>query len=272
MNKIEVLEKLQSFRDRLENDVVPAYAQRGSSFGGERFSAWQSQFSTFLDQQLPGTSSKLKMKLLRSVFMIKRGESDVSVFMRQDGDKCFAFIDSLNIDVKNDEFDLSPRPEPVHKSATRKPSLANKRVFIVHGHDELTKRKIERFVEKLGYEAVILHQMASQGMTIIEKIEANTDVGFAIVLYTGDDLGNAEAAAAKGELKARARQNVVFEHGYLIAKLTRAHVVPLVSVEVELPSDISGMVYVDDVNWQFEIAKEMKAAGYAVDLNKLAES
>lgn len=272
MNKIQVLEKLQSFRDRLENDVVPAYSQRGSSFGRERFSAWKTQFSKFLDHQLPGTSSKLNAKLHKSGFVIGRGESDVSVFMREDGEPCFAFIDSLKIDVQNDEFDFSHQPETVQESMIRKPSLANNRVFIVHGHDELTKTKTARFVEKLGYEAVILHEVASKGMTIIEKIEANTNVGFAIVIYTGDDRGNTEASASKGELNARARQNVVFEHGYLIAKLTRSHVVPLVSGRVELPSDISGVVYVDDANWQIEIAKEMKAAGYAVDFNKLVES
>jgi hypothetical protein len=118
MNKVEVLEKLQSFRDRLESDVVPAYAQRGSSFGRERFSAWKTQFSKFLDQNLPGTSSKLNAKLQRSVYMIGRGESDVSVFMREDGESCLAFIDSLIIDVKNDEFDFSPPPEPATRTGS----------------------------------------------------------------------------------------------------------------------------------------------------------
>jgi len=68
------------------------------------------------------------------------------------------------------------------------------------------------------------------------------------------------------------RQNVVFEHGYLIAKLGRERVVPLVSGRVELPSDISGIVYVDDTNWQIEIAKEMKSVGYSVDFNKIIGS
>lgn len=225
-----------------------------------------------MDQNLPGTTSRLNAKLHKSVFVIGRGESDVSVFMREDGEPCLAFIDSLKIDVENDEFDFSPRPEANQATTSRKPSLSNKKVFIVHGHDDLAKTKTARFVEKLGFEAVILHEQANKGMTIIEKIEANTDVGFAIVLYTGDDQGNTEESAAKGDLNARARQNVVFEHGYLVAKLTRSHVVPLVSGRVELPSDISGIVYVDDANWQIEIAKEMKAAGYAVDFNRIVES
>ena len=87
-----------------------------------------------------------------------------------------------------------------------------------------------------------------------------------------DDAGGTQADVKAGTLKPRARQNVVFEHGYLIAKLSRARVVPLVAGKVELPSDISGVVYVDDTNWQIDIAKEMKAAGYSIDFNKLVDS
>ncbi len=272
MNKPDILAGLQTFRSRLQTEVAQAFDQRGSSFGNERFSAWRRQFGKFLDDNLPGMSSRLEEKLRKSVYYRGRSESDLDVFLREDGEPALAFIDSLTIDVANDEFDFAPRPAKTTKAAPVKQQANAKRVFIVHGHDDLTKTKTARFIEKLGFEAVILHEQASKGMTIIEKIEANTDVGFAIVLYTPDDRGNAAEPASKGELSPRARQNVVFEHGYLIAKLSRARVVPLVSGGVELPSDISGIVYVDDANWQIEIAKEMKGAGYAVDFNKIVES
>ena len=72
--------------------------------------------------------------------------------------------------------------------------LDKSKVFIVHGHDDAAKEAAARFVENLGFKAIILHEQASSGKTIIEKIEANTNVGFAIVLYTPCDLG-----ASKGE-------------------------------------------------------------------------
>jgi predicted nucleotide-binding protein len=151
-----------------------------------------------------------------------------------------------------------------------KPKItSNKKVFIVHGHNELLKTQLARFIEKLGLEAIILHEQANQGMTIIEKIEAHTDVGFAIVLYTADDKGNTKVEADKGQLNTRARQNVVFEHGYLIAKLSRARVIPLVEKDVELPSDIKGVVYIDNSHWQIDVAKEMKRMGYDIDFNKI---
>ena len=95
-------------------------------------------------------------------------------------------------------------------------------------------------------------------------------MGFAIVLYTPDDLGNAKGKAE--ELNGRARQNVVFEHGYLIGKLGRENVTALVEAPVELPNDISGVVYIniDEASaWHLQLAKEMKQSGYEIDMNDL---
>ncbi|WP_417214078.1 TIR domain-containing protein [Alcanivorax sp.] len=144
------------------------------------------------------------------------------------------------------------------------------RVFIVHGHDESAQNKAARFVEKLGFEAIILHEKASSGRTIIEKIEHYSDVGFAIVLYTPDDVGNVKSEP--DNLNVRARQNVVFEHGYLIGKLGRQNVSALVDGKLELPNDISGVVYIsldEGSAWQLQLAKEMKQSGYQIDMNKL---
>ena len=242
----------------LEKKLLFKYtAGRGSPTGGWSLSMYIQEFPTVHPREL---RTSLLSLVERGYLMCQDGNTD-SFFFTEDG------VFEANIYFEDD------LATSAHKSIIRKPSLSNKRVFIVHGHDELMKTKTARFIEKLDFEAVILHEQANKGMTIIEKIEANTDVDFAIVLYTADDRGNTETEAAKGNLNHRARQNVVFEHGYLIAKLSRTHVVPLVSGRVELPSDISGVVYVDDgANWQIEIAKEMKGAGYAVDLNKIIGS
>lgn len=139
-------------------------------------------------------------------------------------------------------------------------------IFIVHGHDNNLKTEVARFVEKLGFEAIILHEKASAGKTIIEKIEHYSDVSFGIVLYTECDIGGKN----KDVLKSRARQNVVFEHGYLIGKIGRKNVVALVKGDIEKPNDISGVVYIDVLsNWQIDLVKEMKEIGYTIDIDKL---
>lgn len=155
----------------------------------------------------------------------------------------------------------SPQPIPINQTATNE-------VFIVHGHDELAKVSVARFLEKLNLKPIILHEQTSSGRTIIEKIEAYTNVRFGVVLYTECDLGGKD----KDNLRHRARQNVVFEHGYLIGKIGREKVCALVKGSIETPGDISGVVYTamdDQEAWHLKLAKELRAAGYNIDLNKL---
>ena len=151
-----------------------------------------------------------------------------------------------------------------------KAPMNKSKVFIVHGHDTAAKEAAARFVENLGFKAIILHEQASSGKTIIEKIEANSNVGFGIVLYTPCDLGRSKEE--KDQLKPRARQNVVFEHGYLMGKIGRENVCALVKGDIEKPTDISGVVYIpmdEGDGWKLAVAKEMKKSGYDVDFNKI---
>jgi CAP12/Pycsar effector protein, TIR domain len=64
----------------------------------------------------------------------------------------------------------------------------SRKVFIVHGHDGEAKLSVARFIEKLDLKPVILHERPDGGKTIIEKFERYSDVGFAVVLFTPDDL------------------------------------------------------------------------------------
>ena len=153
-----------------------------------------------------------------------------------------------------------------HIGVDKKIVNSNNRVFVVHGHDGELKESVARIIEKQGIEAIILSEKANQGRTIIEKFEDYSDVGGAICLFTADDIGREKS---KSEGNPRARQNVVFEAGYFMGKLGRDHVVILADNGIELPSDLSGVVYSNRDNWQVELLKELKAMGYAIDFNIL---
>ena len=140
------------------------------------------------------------------------------------------------------------------------------KVFIVHGHDGELKLTVERIIEKQGIEAIILSEQVNKGRTIIEKFEDYSDVGGAICLFTADDYGRAKTDETDS---IRARQNVVLETGYFMGKLGRDHVVLLADQNIEMPSDLSGVVYTDSANWAINLLKELKEMGYTVDLNKL---
>ena len=139
---------------------------------------------------------------------------------------------------------------------------APKRIFIVHGHDEAAKMSVARFLEQMAFEPIVLNEQSNQGRTIIEKIEAFRDVGFAVVLLTPDD-----DCSAEGRQTQRARQNVILELGYFTACLGRSKVCVLRKGNAELPSDMLGVGWIEfDMRgaWKIDVAKELKEAGYAI--------
>ena len=142
----------------------------------------------------------------------------------------------------------------------------NNKIFIVHGHNEALKQEVARLVEKQGLEAIILSEQANRGKTIIEKFEEHSDVGAAICLFTGDDYGKAKDATSEN---LRARQNVVFEAGFFMGKLGRENVILIADSNIEVPSDLQGVVYTSKTMWQTDVLRELKAIGYNVDFNKL---
>lgn len=149
------------------------------------------------------------------------------------------------------------------------PVLDLSKVFIVHGHDGEHRESIARFLERLGFEAIILHERPNKGRTIITKFrEEAAGVGFAVVLMTPDDVGRAEKGA---DLRPRARQNVVFELGFFIGALGPDRVAALIKGDIERPSDFEGVIYIslDDASWQMQLGRELQAAGYAIDWNKV---
>ncbi len=145
------------------------------------------------------------------------------------------------------------------------------KVFIVHGHDEAVKQGVARFIEKLGFEAIILHERPNKGRTIITKFrEESANAGFAVVLMTPDDVGKARDAI---ELKPRARQNVVFELAFFIGVLGSKCVAALVKGNIEKPSDFDGVVYLslDAGDWKTKLAQDLEEAGDTIDWRKAAQ-
>ena len=175
-------------------------------------------------------------------------------------------IGTLNSLIERLEFFESPR---IGDGATTNRCGSDK-VFIVHGHDEVTKLQVTDLVRKLGLKPIVLVDRTNAGRTIIEKVEAEDEVLFAIVLLTPDDVGAAKDDANR--LRQRARQNVILEFGYFLGRLGRRHVCCLYHDGVELPSDMSGIAYVslDPTGaWKLNLAREIKQVRPDIDLNRL---
>jgi predicted nucleotide-binding protein len=171
-------------------------------------------------------------------------------------------VESLNEELTANTPDL-----PVVAVAAEPDPVPSRQVFIVHGHDTAAREEVARFVHKAGFEPIILHEQASSGKTVIEKLERYSDVGFVVVLMTPDDVGGVD----RDHLQPRARQNVIAELFYFIGTLGRDRVCALKKGNVEIPSDIGGVVYVELDSggaWKTQLLREVAYAGYEVEWEK----
>jgi hypothetical protein len=147
-----------------------------------------------------------------------------------------------------------------------KPTAVRPKIFVVHGRNDGLKNEVGRFLGKIGFDDIILHEQANVGRTLITKFEdVAKDVVYAIVLMTPDDVGG-----LAGESQSyRARQNVIFELGYFVGKLGRDRVAAIVVGEIEKPGDYQGVVYIPydaPGAWKGMLAREFKVLGLPFDL------
>lgn len=176
-----------------------------------------------------------------------------------------ALLQSL-IDEVEEYWHDNPEP-PLPEPRDSRQSNTN-RVFIIHGRDYGTRNAVTGLLRELGLEPVVLQDQASQGLTVIEKFERWAEVDFAIALLTPDDVGGPQG----DDLQPRARQNAIFELGYFIGKYGRDRVCALVKATPEIPSDYSGVVYIEfneSEGWKTSLFRELKSAGFDVDANRI---
>ena len=236
----------------------------------ERLERWKSRTVRLLSNNISPDEGQKLQGITRNW-----ASSDPVEMILYDSNKYRAFLLSLKEELEThpEEVIATETDErTVHVVEKTAPLSTSRDVFVVHGHDEAIKLTVARLIAQLELNPVILHEKPDKGQTIIEKLETSSSIGlcYAIIILTPDDVG--AKVSEKEKLLPRARQNVVFELGYFIAKLGRQRVQVLYTEGVELPSDYQGILYTqldDGGAWKLKLAKEIKATGIDIDLNKL---
>jgi predicted nucleotide-binding protein len=166
---------------------------------------------------------------------------------------------------------LNVVPSPTAASKLTAAFGSPEKVFIVYGHDTNAREQLELLLRRLRLEPVILANVPSKGQTIIEKLEEHREVKYACVLLTPDDEGFRRDHV--DEKRYRARQNVVLELGMFLAALGRKRVAILHTGDVELPSDIHGLVYIPFKQHVSEVkqalAAELQEVGFQINIKDL---
>ena len=174
-----------------------------------------------------------------------------------------SMIDEVNEYWGDDDQNPSPNVQEFGATITNE-------VFIVHGRDDGTKNTVARFLERLDLQPIVLADQPNRGFTTIEKFEHHAQVSCAVVLLTPDDVGSLKGT--ENILSPRARQNVIFELGFFFGSLGRGRVCALTKGDVEIPSDYAGVVYIpfdDHGGWQLALSRELQAAGFTIDANRV---
>lgn len=256
MSNIELIEDLIKQANDIEyrNDKLDAVSKRAE----------------MLIRKIFGSNTHY-LKLLKSISyspsMFSNTTPD-SIFEGTFYDGKSELLNLLNVIAEDIKLNATINPQKTEVN-----TFNNKNVFVVHGHNEEMKQTVARTIEKLGLKAIILHEQPSKGKTIIEKFADNSEVAFAIILLSADDIAYSKKDNPDSA-KFRARQNVIFELGYFIGKLGRERVLALHEPEInlEIPSDYSGVLFVPfdkKGKWQFDIVKELKALEINVDANNI---
>ncbi len=152
--------------------------------------------------------------------------------------------------------------------ATSRASLIpkTKKVFIIHGHDEVNWRRLKDLVrDQLNLDPTVILVGAGRTQAIIEKFERHAEeCAFAFALFTPDD---SVQPIASGEQYTQGRPNVIFETGWFVGRLGKDRVLLLLKKGTRIHSDLDGLNRIEfreDVQEKFlEIKRELVAAGLA---------
>lgn len=155
-------------------------------------------------------------------------------------------------------------------NATSYPSAppAGRKVFIIHGHDELNTHRLKNLVrDHFGLTPVVLFEKAGMSRPLIDKYEDDANsCCFAFALCTPDD-----DVSSKGQEFRQSRPNVLFETGWFVGRLGRERVVLLLKEGTRIHSDLDGVSRIqfkESIEEKVvEIHRELEAAGLLKKMN-----
>ena len=176
------------------------------------------------------------------------------VIYKNYNDKINAFLQSACLKITDEKTRFIPLTSPLN--------LNNRKIFIVYGHNHDLRNEVQNLLSDNLFNPIILDNEINEGSFLLEKFQKKADeCSYAVVLMTADDFGKATKQKSK---QVRARQNVIFELGYLISRLGRNRIFILKDQGVEDPSDISGLVYnpTKNFNWQSKVLEELYHLGF----------
>ena len=145
----------------------------------------------------------------------------------------------------------------------------NNKVFIVHGHDHVSREELENILYRWNLKPVVSMKEVAGGNSILENLfDHIQQCAFGIVLLTPDDSAYSKQEG-EGYTQDRARQNVILEMGMILGLMGKSKVMILRKTNTEVPSDMHGIIYTpykDNVTEaKDKLRQELKHAGLIIE-------
>lgn len=131
-------------------------------------------------------------------------------------------------------------------------------VFVSHAYDDDVGLAVERFLYSLGVGTVRPVDLLEGGHTTLRTLEEHSDVAFAVFVMP--------------DREEHSRSNVLFELGFMTARMGRNRVAAIVPSTRLLPwyaADLVVIPYDPEGMWRYPLARELRSAGLEVNLNAM---
>jgi predicted nucleotide-binding protein len=193
-------------------------------------------------------------------------QSFESGFSKHEKAKLREITNASNVLLKKVTLLLSPPADNRLNNQIR-----SNKIFLVHGQDNEMKTVVTQTLQKLELEPIVLHEKPNSEQELIEKIADYAHFSFAVVLVSPDELAYTEEKTSD-EAKYRATQNVIFKLGYFLGRLGKQNVTAIYRKKkgFEIPNQYREVLWIEyKTGWYLKLIKELKAAKFDVDANKL---
>lgn len=155
-----------------------------------------------------------------------------------------------------------------------KNTSTSQQALVVAGLDAEMTANVVSTITKLGFTPVVFDvNDANSPKDLIEGFDNYKDAALGVVMLADDEVGTLRSEFPRN-VKLRARPQVVFQAGFLLGKLGATKVVflylPRQNFEFPFEMEKLPSIPYDEKNrWHFDLLKELKSRGFAVDANQL---
>lgn len=145
---------------------------------------------------------------------------------------------------------------------------AHSRVYVIHTGEGPMEKDVISLLKKIDLQPLLRHNRLDSIKSLEQEFADQTNANFAVVILSSDEFVYSKNGKP-GDAKLRARQDIIFDLGYLLGRLGRQNVLALYYEQKSflLPTLLHNAVYLPydkGGGWQQALMKRLQFCGYNI--------